>query len=53
MLAGAALAALRERDEGGVEADVRVRCGAAHDATSRRSASRRAQTSHAHSAQVA
>lgn len=33
MLAGAALAALRERDEGGVEADVRVD-RAAHDATS-------------------
>ena len=34
MLAGAALAALRKRDEGGVQADVRVRYGAAHDATS-------------------
>lgn len=31
MLAGAALAALRERDEGGVQADVRVD-RAAHDA---------------------
>ena len=34
MLAGDALAALRKRDEGSVEADVRVRLTAAHDATS-------------------
>ena len=46
MLAGDALAALRKRDEGGVETDVRVNGTAAHDATS--SAARSSSTAARH-----